>query len=139
VEKLVYKHEKFLASLNALERSIKVFSRTDIDSDVRENLVASIVKHFEMSYESSWKFLKLYLEVRYSEIVDSPKKVFRECFALGVIDEKTTKELLDISEARNATTHDYDEENAQEICKRINNYYATFEKLAFLKFHSKLT
>lgn len=44
--------------------------------------------------------------------------------------ESTTKEFLDISEARNATTHDYDEENAQEICQRIGDYYVTFKKLS---------
>jgi nucleotidyltransferase substrate binding protein (TIGR01987 family) len=129
VEKLTYKQQKFTNALDALKRSIKVFSRTDIDEDIRENLVASIIKHFEMCYEALWKFLKLYLEIRYAEIVDSPKKVFRQCFALGIIDESTTKELLNISEARNATTHDYDEENAQEICQRIGDYYITFEKL----------
>lgn len=130
MEKLIYKHQKFTQSLDALERSIRVFSRNDIDEDIRENLVASVIKHFEMCYEASWKFLKFYLETRYAEIVDSPKKVFRQCFVLGIIDEQTTKELLDISEARNATTHDYDEENAQEICKRISDYFATFKKVA---------
>jgi nucleotidyltransferase substrate binding protein (TIGR01987 family) len=130
VEKLIYKQQKFVQTLDALERSIKVFSRMDIDKDIREHLVASIIKHFEMCYEASWKFLKLYLEIRHSEIVDSPKKVFRQCFALGIINESTTKELLDISEARNATTHDYDEENAQEICQRIGDYYKTFQKLS---------
>lgn len=129
MEKLIYKQEKFVYALHALERSIKVFSRTDIDQDIRENLVASIIKHFEMCYETSWKFLKFYVEIRYAETIDSPKKVFRQCFALGIIDELTTKELLDISEARNATTHDYDQENAHEICQRIGDYYTTFKKL----------
>ena len=119
-----------MLSLSALERSIKTFSRTDIDQDIRENLVASIIKHFEMCYEASWKFLKVYLEIRYAEVVDSPKKVFRQCFVLGIINETTTKELLDISEARNATTHNYDEENAQEMCKRISDYYTTFKIVA---------
>lgn len=129
MEKLIYKQQKFTNTFNALERSIQVFNRTDIDDDIRENLVASIIKHFEMCYEALWKFLKLYLEIHYAEVVDSPKKVFRQCFALGIIDESTTKELLDISEARNATTHDYDEENAQEICQRIGDYYITFKRI----------
>lgn len=132
MEKLIYKHQKFIQSLQALERSIKTFSRTDIDSDIRESLVASLIKHFEMCYEASWKFLKFYLEARYTEVVDSPKKVFRQCFALGLLNEETTKELLDITEARNATAHDYDEENAHEICKRVNDYFVTFKKISEL-------
>ena len=129
MEKVTYKYEKFRASLGALERSINVFFREDIPDDIRENLVASVVKHFEICYEVAWKFLKIYLEKRYAQIVDSPKKVFRECFVLGLIDEALTKEFLDISEARNSTTHDYDEENAYDICKRINSYYAALKKI----------
>src|SRR5207249_53758 len=87
------------------------------------------VKHFEMCYEASWKFLQQYLAHRYSAKVDSPKKIFRECFALGLLDLETTKALLDICEARNASVHDYDEETAQEICKRINTYYLTIKQL----------
>ena len=125
----MYKQQKFVQSLNALERSIRVFSRSDIDQDIREHLVASIIKHFEMCYDSSWKFLKLYLEIQYTDIVDSPKKVFRQCFARGIITESTTKELLDISEARNASAHNYDQEKALEVCQRIGDYYITFGKL----------
>jgi nucleotidyltransferase substrate binding protein (TIGR01987 family) len=132
MEKIAYKYEKFIKSLNALERSIVVFSRDNIDQDIKEHLVASVVKHFEMCYESTWKYLKLYLEVHYVEHIDSPKKVFKQCFVLGFIDEITTKQLLDMCEARNATTHTYDEENAQEICGRINDYYITFKKISTL-------
>jgi nucleotidyltransferase substrate binding protein (TIGR01987 family) len=129
VEKLSQYQQKFVKSLNALDRSIKLFSHENIKADIKESLVASNIKHFEMCYEAAWKFLKQYLEVQYSVRVDSPKKVFRECFALGIISNKITEELLNISEARNATTHDYDEETAQETCKRINDYYLTLKLL----------
>lgn len=135
MEKLTYKYETFIASLRALERSIAVFSHPDISENIREHLVASIIKHYELCYESLWKFLKLYLEKRYAEIEDSPKKVFRKCFAVGLMDEQTTKELLDISESRNSTTHSYDEENAQEVCKRIDQYYRTFTQLEHIMSH----
>jgi nucleotidyltransferase-like protein len=39
------------------------------------------------------------------------------------------KELLKICDARNTTTHTYDEEKAQESCKRIDDYYQTFKKI----------
>lgn len=129
MEKLKSKHEKFIKSLHALERSIKVPSRKDIAEDIKQSLVASDVKHFEMCYESAWKFLQVFLEKKYGQELSSPKKIFRECFALGVFDIKTTEELLDISEARNATVHDYDEETAQETYKRINSYYMTLKIL----------
>ena len=129
MEKLIYKHQKFTQTLNALEQSIQMFSRTDIDENMRKHLVASIIKHFEMCYEASWKFLKYYLEVRFEEIVNSPKQVYRQCLTFDLLDEQTVKGLLDINEARNSTTHTYDEENAQEVCKRIDHYYQIFKKI----------
>lgn len=133
MEKLKQNQEKFLRSLNALERNINTFLHADVADNIRESLVASTVKHFEICYEIAWKFLKSYLEYAYSIQRNSPKQVFRECFALGIIDAKTTKDLLDISEARNATTHDYDEETAQETCKRITQYHSTLKTLKNIK------
>ena len=130
MEKLEPKQEKFIKSLVALERSIKVFSRKDTPIDIKESLVASNVKHFEICYESAWKFLQVFLAHKCDKKLDSPKKIFRECFALEIIDDITTKNLLDMSEARNATVHDYDEETAQETCKRILGYYDTLKMLA---------
>lgn len=129
MEKLIHKHQNYLRTLNALIRSIKNFSRDDIDEDLRLDLVASVIKHFEMCYEASWKFLKLYLEVRYKQITNSPRELFRQCFIFNIFDEQTTKEFLKICDARNTTTHTYDEEKAQEICDRIDHYYQTFNKI----------
>ena len=133
MEKLNRKQEKFKLTLDALERSIKLLFRQDIvDEEIREGLVASTIKHFEMCYEASWKFLQRYLEYKYDTKIDSPKKVFRECFTLGAINNTTTQELLNMTEARNGTVHDYNEESAQEICKRISDYFMTLKKLEIL-------
>jgi len=129
VERLRNKQEKFIKSLAALDRSIQVSLRENLQKDIKQSLIASNIKHFEMCYESVWKFLQLYLEQKYKQQLNSPKKIFRECFALGILDSKITEELLNISEARNATVHDYDEETAQETCKRINDYYLTLKVL----------
>lgn len=130
MEKVKYKYEKFISSLNALQRSLKTFDRSAVPEDIKNELIASLVKHYELCYEIVWKFLKIYLEKRFSEHIDSPKKVFRRCFEVGLIDKNTTEELLGISEARNATSHDYDEETAHEICKRIKDFCVTFEKIS---------
>lgn len=129
MERLRNKQEKFIKSLAALDRSIQVSLRENLQKDIKQSLIASNIKHFEMCYESVWKFLQLYLEQKYKQQLNSPKKIFRECFALGILDSKITEELLNISEARNATVHDYDEETAQETCKRINDYYLTLKVL----------
>jgi nucleotidyltransferase substrate binding protein (TIGR01987 family) len=125
VERLKHKQDKFLRSLLALDRSIMVSLKSGFQDDFKDVLVASNIKHFEMCYEAAWLFLKLYLEAKHNQQINSPKKVFRECFALGVLDSKTTEELLNMSEARNATVHDYDQETALEECKRLQGYSIT--------------
>ncbi len=131
MEKLVSAHQKFLKSLNALERSLKFSLKysSGAETDELENSVASLVKHFEMCYEMSWKFLQQYIKKFYSIELASPKAIFRECFVLKIINEDETKKLLDISEARNATTHDYNEETARESCARIGEYFITLKLL----------
>lgn len=119
-----------MQTLHALEESIQMFVRTDIDESMRKHLVASVIKHFEMCYESAWKFLKYYLEYHFEETINSPKKVIRQCLALGLLDEQTVTEFLDIIEIRNTTTHTYDEKKIKEICKRIDSYYQIFKKIS---------
>lgn len=132
MERLTRKRAKFIRSLNAFDRNLKVFFKEYKRDDLRESLVASCVKHFEISYESAWQFLQVYLIYHHQQQVNSAKKIFRECFAQNMINAQTTQQLIDMSEARNATVHDYDEETALETCKRILGYYEilrTLEKL----------
>lgn len=131
MEKLRRKRDKFIRALNALERSMQFFADQQpvVDIRIEEILIASLVKHFELCYEMAWKFLKQLLEVEYDTQVNSPKKIFRECFSLNLIDDKATQVLLAMAEARNATTHDYNEEVAQEIFTRLHEYLSVFEVL----------
>ncbi len=41
-----------------------------------QNHIAGTVQHFEMAYETCWKFLKIYLEIKYDVEENSPKSVF---------------------------------------------------------------
>lgn len=131
MEKLVFAHQKFLKSLNALERSLKFSSKyaANAATDELENAVASLVKHFEICYEMCWKFFQQYIKELHFVELASPKAIFRECFSLNIITQEETKKLLDISEARNATTHDYNQETAKETCSRIHEYFVTLKIL----------
>lgn len=76
-----------------------------------------------------WKFLQAILHQQYAIELSSPKAIFRECFTHQIIGQTETQELLDMAEARNATTHNYNEETAKEICKRITHYFEIFKQL----------
>ena len=131
MEKIDYKYEKFNNSLKALGRSIKAFSSPVVPEEFKNEFVASLIKHYEMCFEASCKFLQLYLKQKYLIDVSAnmSKTIFKICYENKIIDWQTSQELFAIVEARNATTHDYNEEEAHEACKRASEYYETFKKL----------
>lgn len=133
MEVLKKKKDKFLLTVSALEKSLSISLKKDLHENMREVLVASDIKHFEMCYESCWHFLQFYLIEKHNLQLNSPKKVFRECFTLGLIDSETTEGLLDMSEARNATVHEYDEETALETCNRLRGYIIILQRLGSLE------
>jgi len=139
VERLVFAHQKFSKSLHALERSLNFSLKYSASAatDELENSVASLIKHFEICYEMCWKFLQQYIKQYHFVELASPKAIFRECFVLKIINQEETKKLLDISEARNATTHDYNEETARESCSRISAYFITLKALDRITFVEK--
>lgn len=89
----------------------------------------ALIQRFEFSYDLTWKFLKIYLLSKYTITAESPRKVFQECFQQGLINENEVKELLKMIEARNYTTHTYDEDLIQELSYKIINYMAVVKQL----------
>jgi nucleotidyltransferase substrate binding protein (TIGR01987 family) len=89
----------------------------------------SVIKRFEFCYDLTWKFLKLYLENVYGIEVASPKKVFLECIKQNLVPEDKSALLLEIVEARNNTSHTYDEEIAYEIAQKIPEYYQLLKRI----------
>lgn len=131
MEKLEKFSGKFSRSLAALKRNLDFFSTQirELDPVEEESKIAGTIKLLELCYEMSWKFLQQYLKQQYSIELSSPKGIFRECYAQKIIDFSMTEQLLAISEARNATTHDYNEESAQEMYRRVTEYYHVFKFL----------
>lgn len=87
-----------------------------------------VIKRFEFTYELAWKLLKAYLEYEGIAVVNSPRAVFREAFAAGVLEEGDI--WMDMISDRNLTSHTYDEEEAKKIYARIKERY--FARLAGL-------
>lgn len=136
MEELRTARDKYKACLSALERSIKRFSRKDLDDDIREGLIADLVKHNEMAFEAAIKFLDSYL-ISHSEkrIVGGGKTrtIIRECFTRAIISKEVAEGLIEIADVRNATVHEYSQENVLESCSRISHYYVIFQKLPIIK------
>ncbi len=87
----------------------------------------ALIQAFEISFELSWKTMKDYLE--YSGIrVTTPREVIKEAFANEII--KDGQGWIDMMDARNKTSHTYQEAFAQELTKDIlDNYKNLMENL----------
>lgn len=130
MEILNEKYQNFLNAYNSLGRSLEVQKQLQAiaakNSDLQDLFIAGIIQHFELTYETAWKFLKQYLKHVHGVDIASPKAVFRSCREMNVLSEPVVNELLELADIRNVTTHVYDRLLAQEVCLSIEKHYKIF-------------
>jgi nucleotidyltransferase substrate binding protein (TIGR01987 family) len=121
------KYEQFFSALELLQEVLK-----------NDNLIANepivaraaIIQFFEIASEACWKMLKTYLWEEEEIDVASPKKVFRECRNIQILDEEQTILALKMIGDRNMTAHVYGEEVIEDIYKRIPQYAVLMQEIA---------
>lgn len=67
------------------------------------------IQRFEYTFEAFWKFIREYLKDQEGIIANSPKTCFKEIFSLGIVNERETVELQEMTDKRNETSHTYKE------------------------------
>lgn len=114
----------FTNAVKRLEESLQEYEQTHSTS-VRDGAI----QRFEFCTELAWKTTREYLIDQAFINLNSPKAVMKQAFAIGLVfDEKIWLQILN---DRNATSHIYKEELADEIFSRITNlYYEEFKTLA---------
>ena len=107
-------------------RNLKSFEKALLQlGDALEESESPIVRdaclqRFEFSYELLWKTLKVFLEEIHGVRAVSPRQVFKEAFALSIIDEELT--FVEMIESRNTLSHTYNEEQAAKIYVKCGGY-----------------
>ena len=88
----------------------------------------SLIKRFEFCYEMAWKLMMSYeKECGISEMHGS-KDVIRQAYSIGLIENGEA--WLEMIDARNNTSHLYDEEMATDVIDEIiNTFYPLFREL----------
>lgn len=133
MEALERKYNNFKKSYKSLGRVIDVQKQLSAiaaqNNDANDLFISGIIQHFEITYETAWKFLKEYLMEVHGSDIASPKQVFRACETYRIFPEDMVKELIILSDARNTTTHIYDQVLAQEVCDAIVKHYQTFGQI----------
>lgn len=135
MERLKNKLCRFEKAYGALERAIATHAKfiaqapNLVDPDIADSLMTSVVKNFELAYETGWKFLKQFLSDVYNIEANSPKSVFQTCLKQEILPKYITDQLALLSDTRNLTTHMYDIVIAQEINSDIDQHYAVLGKI----------
>ena len=128
--------DKYNRNLKSLEKALLQLS------DALEQSESPIVRdaclqRFEFSYELLWKTLKIFLEEIHGVRAVSPRQVFKEAFALSLIEKEQI--FIEMIESRNTLSHTYNEGQAMKIYKKCSDYLSVMKSvLAQLNKQSQL-
>ncbi|TKJ33187.1 MAG: nucleotidyltransferase [Planctomycetes bacterium B3_Pla] len=95
----------------------------------REILRDSVIQRFEYTYELAWKMMKRWLEINIgASYVDgiSRKELFRMAAEQRLIDDPV--KWFEYHEARNQTSHIYDESVAQDVFNVVGSFLDDVKK-----------
>ena len=116
MDKFQEKYGKLIQALTRLEESIHDYDIVKLDS-VRDG----VIQRFEFCTELAWKTIREYLlDQGYSD-VNSPKSVMKQAYADGLLDDEQA--WIDLLNARNLTSHIYDEATANGVFQSIQTVY----------------
>jgi nucleotidyltransferase substrate binding protein (TIGR01987 family) len=120
---LRHKYDNFKKCYESLGKVIQLQEQLELNADsnpiMQDLIIAGVIKHFELAYETAWKFLKEYLAYKYNCEAASPKPIFRECDKYQIFPQRIVNDLITLADARNSTTHIYNQILAQEVCSSI--------------------
>lgn len=131
VEKLVERYKLTVKILNTLKEVLDLKEKYGKDSLLYKPLRDSVIRRFEYSIDSFWKFIKLYLQekqnVTFEEI--SPRLVFRVATDAKLIEIKEYEIFVSAIADRNQTSHSYNELVAEDIIKHIPEYFSAMQQV----------
>ena len=97
----------------------------------KENIILrdAMIQRFEYSTEAFWKYLKAYLSIEHNLSANSPREVIRAGLKAKLYSEEISKELLQMLDDRNLTSHTYVEKLAESIAARIPSYSTVMQNV----------
>lgn len=85
------------------------------------------IQRFEFTYELMWKTLKIFLEDIHGIRAVSPRLVFKEAYALSIIEQENV--FLEMIQSKNLLSHTYNEKQAAEIYKKCPLYLPAIKEV----------
>ena len=115
--------ERYRKSLVNYKNAAKQLAKA-LNEPESEFIRDASIQRFEFTYELLWKTIKVFLEEIHGVRTVSPRQVFKEAFALELIDNEDV--FLEMIEARNSLSHTYNENQASEIYRKLPSFLESF-------------
>lgn len=124
----IQRFANYRKALSRLSQAVDILSG-QVNGELDDLLKEGLIQRFEYTHELAWKVMKDYAEYQgYSDIRGS-RDAIRKALEINLISDRRWMESV---EDRNLTSHDYDDETADTICRNIVTVYyplfADFEK-----------
>lgn len=119
----------------AMKQTLKLSENEDFmtaQDEITQNAIrAGVIQHFEFTYELCWKFIQRWIrENRTPEEADHPrtrKELFRMAARYGLV--KDPLPWFSYGDARNITSHTYNEEDAVFVYETARKFLTDAEFL----------
>lgn len=119
-------------ALNRLTQAVRIVAgQMGSEEEIDDLLKEGLIQRFEYTHELAWKVMKDYAEYQGYTDIRGSRDAIRKAFEMGLITDKRWMESI---EDRNMTSHNYDDETAEEIYEAIVNIYHPL----FLSFEEKM-
>ena len=131
MEKLIYKYTNICNAAARLKESLDVFNTCQKGTVQYEMARDSVIQRFEFTFDTFWKFLRVYLIVKHGttlELVGS-KSIFKIALEGGILPAEQAPIYYAMIDDRNKTSHTYDSTLAQEIVLHIPQYWHSIDHI----------
>lgn len=117
------KFENFSNAVERLREGVQAYQEQPVKI-IRDG----VIQRFELTCELAWKTAREFLIDQGFTELNSPKATMRSAFSVGLIDDEQA--WIALLNARNQTSHIYDDETAQKIYEQIEGEFVSlFHKL----------
>ena len=118
--------DRYNRNIENLEKALVKFGEalTEPESSIVRD---ASIQRFEFTYELLWKTLKNFVEEIHGIRTVSPRQVFKEAFALSLIEKEAI--FVEMIESRNTLAHTYSEDQAKNIYEKCPTYLAMMKNV----------
>ena len=126
----IQRFSNYRRALAKFNQAVEIVSdQMDWGEAVDDLLEEGLIQRFEYTHELAWKVMKDYAEYQGHTNIQGSRDAFRKALEMGIIDDERWMESI---KDRNLTSHNYDDETAQNVLTAIIEVYApllnAFEK-----------